>query len=161
MTAVSLGRQALLSLALSLLLAQPALARCAQRPQSLRIEPLSIATARGPARFVVEIADTDRSREIGLMCRSRLAANRGMLFDFKTAQAVQFWMKNTLIPLDMLFVGPDGKVLTIAANARPMDETPIPQPAVVALGVLEIAGGRAAALGIAPGDKVSERIFPR
>jgi uncharacterized membrane protein (UPF0127 family) len=159
LTAVSLGRRALLSLAFALLFGAPALARCAQPPQSLRTEPLSIVTAHGPARFTVEIADTPQSREIGLMCRTRLAADRGMLFDFKQAEPVQFWMKNTLIPLDMLFIGPDGKILTIAANAKPMDETPIPSQAVAALGVLEIAGGRAAALGIAPGDKVIERIF--
>ena len=161
MIAVSLGRQALLSLAFALLFSAPALAHCGQRPQSLRTEPLQIATAQGVARFTVEIADTGRTREIGLMCRTHMAANRGMLFDFKRPQFVQFWMKNTLIPLDMLFIGPDGRVVTIVANAKPMDQTPVPQPAVVALGVLEIAGGRAAALGIASGDKVSERIFPQ
>jgi uncharacterized membrane protein (UPF0127 family) len=127
----------------------------------LHTAPLSIVTARGTARFTVEVADTTSRREIGLMCRTRLAADRGMLFDFKQPQPVQFWMKNTLIPLDMVFIGADGRVAAIASQAKPMDETPIPSAPVTVLGVLEIAGGRAAALGLEPGDKVRERIFPR
>ena len=161
MIAVSLGRRALLSLAMMLALGAPALASCPQAPQSLRTEPLTIATARGTARFTVEIADTTETREIGLMCRIHLAGDRGMLFDFKTPQPVQFWMRNTLIPLDMLFIGADGRVIAVAAEAKPMDDTGIPSQPTVALGVLEIAGGRAAALDIQPGDKVRERIFPQ
>jgi hypothetical protein len=111
------------------------------------------------ARFTVEVADTNRKREIGLMCRTQLAPDRGMLFDFKKSQEVYFWMENTLIPLDMVFIGADGRVVSVARNAAPMDRTPIPSHGVI-LGVLEIAGGRAAALGIAPGDRVFERIFP-
>jgi uncharacterized membrane protein (UPF0127 family) len=157
--AVSLGRRALLSLALALAFGAPALAKCPRAPQSLRTEPLSIATEHGVARFTVEIADTDRTREIGLMCRTRLAPDRGMLFDFKRPQAdVAFWMKNTLIPLDMVFIASDGRVVSVARNAVPLDETPIPAAGVV-LGVLEIAGGRAAALDIEPGDRVRARIF--
>jgi uncharacterized membrane protein (UPF0127 family) len=159
--AVSLGRRALLSLAMMLALGAPALASCPQAPQSLRTEPLAIATQRGTARFTVEIADTGETREIGLMCRTHLARDRGMLFDFKTPQPVAFWMKNTLIPLDMLFIGADGRVIAIAAEAKPMDLTAIPAQPVVALGVLEIAGGRAAALDIEPGDRVRQRIFPQ
>ena len=158
MSAVSLGRHALLSLLFALLFGAPAMARCAQRPQSLRTEPLSIMTAGGPAQFIVEIADTRRTREIGLMCRTRLAPDRGMLFDFKQPQEVAFWMQNTLIPLDMVFIAVDGHVVSVARNAVPMDRTPIPSHGAV-LGVLEIAGGRAAALGVAPGDKVIGRIF--
>jgi hypothetical protein len=158
--AVSLGRRALLSLAMMLALGAPALAACPQAPQSLRTEPLAIATQRGQARFTVEIADTGETREIGLMCRTHLAGDRGMLFDFKTPQPVSFWMKNTLIPLDMVFIAADGRVVSVASNAIPKDETPINSAGII-LGVLEIAGGRAAALGIEPGDRVRERIFPQ
>lgn len=167
MSPVRLGRRALLTLALAFGLVAPAFAAppaagpCPQAPQSLRTEPLSIATRHGVARFTVEIADDDRSREIGLMCRRRLAADRGMLFDFKTVQpSVAFWMKNTLIPLDMVFIGADGRVVSVAHDARPLDETPI-YAGGPTLAVLEIAGGRAAQLDIEPGDRVSERIFPR
>jgi hypothetical protein len=155
----SLGRRALPALFAALCLAGPALAACPQAPQSLRTEPMSIATQHGTVRLTVEIADTDQTREIGLMCRTSLGADRGMLFDFRQAQPVQFWMKNTLIPLDMLFIGADGRILRIAAMAHPMDETAIPAQPAVALGVLEIAGGEAAKLHIEPGDMASERIF--
>jgi hypothetical protein len=153
-------RRALVSLALAAACSGSALAACPQAPQSLRTEPLSIETDRGAARFTVEIADTDRTREIGLMCRTRIAPDRGMLFDFKTPREVAFWMKNTLIPLDMVFIAADGRVVSIARNAAPLDETPISSAGAI-LGVLEIAGGRAAELDIMPGDLVRERIFPR
>ncbi len=160
MNAVSLGRRALLSLALALGLGAPAMAACSQKPQSLRTEPLAITTHRGEAHFTVEIADTNQSREIGLMCRTHLAPDRGMLFDFKQVQIVAFWMKDTLIPLDMVFIAADGRIVSIARGAAPMDETPIPSAGPI-LGVLEIAAGRADALGLQPGDRVRERIFSR
>jgi uncharacterized membrane protein (UPF0127 family) len=125
---------------------------------ALKTEPLAIVTHGGVRRFTVEIADTDRTRERGLMFRKHLAPDQGMLFDFKTPQPVAFWMKNTLIPLDMLFIAPDGRVVSIARNATPMSETPIPSGGDV-LGVLEIRGGRAAEIGAEPGDRVQERIF--
>ena len=125
---------------------------------ALRVEPLTIHTARGPVRFQVEIADTDATRERGLMFRKSLAPDRGMLFDFHEPRLVAFWMKNTLIPLDMLFIDKGGVVVSIAREATPMSETPIPSGAPV-VGVLEIAGGGAAAIGAEPGDKVDERIF--
>jgi uncharacterized membrane protein (UPF0127 family) len=124
--------------------------------QTLPVEPLDIMTARGDFHFKVEIADTDATRERGLMFRKTLAGNRGMLFDFKTARPVAFWMKNTLIPLDMLFVGPDGHIVSIARDAAPMSETPIPSGGDT-LVVIELAGGRAAEIGAEPGDLVRER----
>ncbi len=160
MIAVSLGRRALLSLVLALAFGGAALAQCPQAPQSLPTEPLTILTHRGPARLTVEIADTFETREIGLMCRTRIGPRQGMLFDFKEPREVAFWMKNTLIPLDMVFIDPRGRVVSIVRDAKPEDETPIPSNGVI-LGVLEIGGGRAAALGIEPGDQVRERIFPR
>lgn len=132
--------------------------RAAQR--TLRTEPLRITTARGRWRFTVEVADTDASREAGLMCRSSLAADAGMLFDFKAPQEVSFWMRNTIIPLDMLFIARDGRIVSITRNAIPENETPIPSGGLV-VGVLELRGGRAAEIGAAPGDRVSERIFQR
>jgi uncharacterized membrane protein (UPF0127 family) len=127
--------------------------------QSLPTEPLEIQTARGAFHFKVEVADTDAERERGLMFRKTLAADRGMLFDFKTAQPVAFWMKNTLIPLDMLFVGADGHIVSIARDAAPMSETPIPSGGDTLL-VIELAGGRAAQIGAEPGDVVHERRLP-
>ena len=124
----------------------------------LKVETLDIVTARGVFHFKVEVADTFAARETGLMNRKSLATDRGMLFDFKSAQYVGFWMKNTLIPLDMLFISRDGKIASIAQNAVPMSEAAIPSGAPV-LAVLELAGGRAAQIGALPGDHVRERIF--
>jgi uncharacterized membrane protein (UPF0127 family) len=132
---------------------------CQPKQPTLKVEPLEILTARGPARFQVELADNARTREIGMMCRTALAPDRGMLFDFKTPQEVAFWMHNTLIPLDMLFIGADGRVFSMA-TARPRDDTPVPAGGPVRA-VLEIPGGRARQLGVLPGDQVVHRIFRR
>lgn len=146
------ARLALLAFGLALGAAAP------PQPQHLRIEPLDIVTAKGDAHFQVQIADTEPTRERGLMFVKHLGPADGMLFDFKTPQEVSFWMKNTLIPLDMLFIAPDGRIVSIARNAVPMDETGIPSGGAV-LGVLELRGGRAAEIGAEPGDRVRERIF--
>ncbi len=124
----------------------------------LRVEKLEVVTATGTTAFQVEVADTEASREQGLMFRKRLAPDKGMLFDFKVPQQAAFWMKNTLIPLDIIFIAPNGRIVSIARNAVPMSEVPIPSGGVVR-GVLEIAGGRAAQLGLYPGDRVKHRIF--
>ncbi len=139
-------------------LAGPALAQT--KPQTLRTEPLSIVTAGGVRHFTVEIADTDATRETGLMFRKSLAPDKGMLFDFGTPQTVTFWMKNTLIPLDMVFIAKDGHVVSIARNAVPMSEALIPSGGPI-VGVLELRGGRAAEIGVKPGDVVRDRIFQR
>lgn len=145
-------RFALIVLAAGLLAAAPA-------PQKgLPKAPLDIVTRHGVAHFMVDVADTETSRETGLMWVKSLAPNRGMLFDFKTVQPVSFWMKNTLIPLDMVFIAADGRVVSVASDAVPMTETQIPSGGPV-LGVLEIPGGRAAQLGIEAGDEVRARIF--
>ena len=130
------------------------------RPRALKVQDLDVVTARGVFHFKVEVADTDATREKGLMFRKTLAADRGMLFDFKTAKPVAFWMKNTLIPLDMLFVAQDGHVISIARDAVPLSTTPIPAGGDT-LGVLEVRGGRAAEIGAEPGDHVRGRIFGR
>jgi len=126
----------------------------------LKVEPLDVVTGHGVSHFKVEIADTDASREQGLMFRPALAADRGMLFDFKHVGSVAFWMKNTPVPLDMMFIAADGRIVSIAHNATPLSETPIPSGGPV-LGVLEVRGGRADEIGAAPGDTVRARIFGR
>lgn len=122
------------------------------------LEPLTIATANGPVKFQVEIADDEAERQHGLMFRKSLAPDRGMLFDFGDSAPRAFWMKNTLIPLDIIYIAADGTIISIASMATPLNETPIPSHGE-AYGVLEIAGGRAGELGVRPGDKVSHRIF--
>ena len=122
------------------------------------LEPLTVTTASGPVKFQVEIADNETERQNGLMWRENLGPDRGMLFDFKEEAQRSFWMKNTLIPLDIIYIAADGTVVSIAQLTTPKSEAPIPSHGA-ALGVLEIAGGRAGELGIKPGDKVSHRIF--
>jgi uncharacterized membrane protein (UPF0127 family) len=108
---------------------------------------------KGQARFSVEIADTGPERAEGLMFREKMAATHGMLFVYDKAGPVAFWMENTLIPLDMIFVGADGTVVSVHENARPLDRTGIPSGAPAQF-VLEINGGMAARLGIAAGSQM-------
>lgn len=125
------------------------------------LQPLTLQTDKGRYAFKVEDADTEARRETGLMCRKALAPDRGMLFDFKRPKGdVAFWMRNTLIPLDIVFIRPDGRVLSIARNAQPFDETPLPAGGVIRA-VLELSAGRAAEIGLMPGDTVVHRIFPQ
>lgn len=104
----------------------------------------------GSARFSVEVADDPAERARGLMYRDKLAAGRGMLFVYEAPQPVAFWMKNTRIPLDMLFIGADGTILNVHENAVPFDETAIPGGDQVQF-VLEINGGLSRRLGLGPG----------
>lgn len=121
-------------------------------------EPLAIDTARGTVAFKVEIADSDAEREQGLMYRTTLAPDAGMLFRWDRAAPRAFWMKNTYIPLDIIYIGANGRIISIAAMTEPFSEEPIPSQGA-ALGVLEIAGGRAAELGIDIGDQVRHQAF--
>ena len=82
-----------------------------------------------------------------------------MLFDFKTARPVFFWMRNTVLPLDMIFIGPDGRILAIAAHTTPWSDAPVGPGNIPVLAVLEVNAGRSEALGIRPGDRVRHRIF--
>ena len=115
---------------------------------------LAIESATGTHEFTVEVVDTPESRAKGLMYVQELADNAGMLFDFKEERPVSFWMRNTYIPLDMLFIEADGTVLNIHVNARPHDTTSIPSAGPVQF-VLEIPGGRSVELGIEAGDQVT------
>lgn len=122
-------------------------------------EELFVDTASGPVRFEVEIADTDAEREQGLMFRQTLPGYRGMLFDFQEPRRVSFWMHNTILSLDIIFIGTDGRILNIADHATPMNDDPIPS-AGVTRAVLEVGAGQAEAHGIRPGDRVRHRILP-
>lgn len=106
----------------------------------------------GRARFRVAVADTPESQARGLMFVEDLPSSEGMLFAYDAPRAVSFWMRNTLVPLDMLFLSPDGVVTRVHENAVPGDETPIPGGDGVQY-VLEINGGLASRLGIEPGDE--------
>jgi len=107
----------------------------------------------GQAHFTVEIADDAAEQAKGLMFRDRLSASAGMLFIYDTPHHARFWMKNTLIPLDMIFVDSIGQVTRVAHNARPLDETPIDGGDGVLM-ILEIKGGLAKALGISVGSEL-------
>jgi len=119
---------------------------------------LTIDTDHGPKRFSVEIADTPQQQQQGLMFRRSLPADAGMLFDFGTTQPAAFWMKNTLIPLDMLFIAADGSIADIHQRAVPFSEATI-YSKVPVRAVLELNGGTVDRLGIHLGDVVHHPIF--
>jgi uncharacterized membrane protein (UPF0127 family) len=115
--------------------------------------PVLIHAGGSTYKFSAEIADTAEERAQGLMFRDKLAANEGMLFLYPVAKPVSFWMKNTPLPLDMLFIDATGQIINVAAMAKPFDTSPI-SSAAPAIAVFEILGGSAGQLGISAGDKV-------
>jgi uncharacterized membrane protein (UPF0127 family) len=119
---------------------------------------LEIASKTGVHVFAVEIADTEAQRAKGLMFRKELLEGEGMLFDFHREQDVSFWMENTYISLDMIFIRGDGRILRIAENTVPLSTRIIPSGGPVRA-VLEVIGGTARKFGIAPGDRVAYPIF--
>lgn len=122
-------------------------------------EPKAVLhTAKGDFAFNVEIADTPASQQRGLMFRDSLAPDAGMLFVFPKEEQHSFWMQNTFIPLDIIFVDASGAVRTIQANARPKDTTAIPSVVPVQF-VFEIAGGRAAEIGLTEGDLLTHPLI--
>jgi len=121
-------------------------------------ETLEIVTQTGVRAFAVEVVANDEERSKGLMFRKELPEGNGMLFDFKVEAPVSFWMKNTYIPLDMIFIRGDGRIASIAENTEPLSERLVPSSGPVR-GVLEVIGGTARKLGIKPGDRVAHRIF--
>ncbi|MBI1339715.1 DUF192 domain-containing protein [bacterium] len=128
------------------------------KAQSLPLGPLEIRSGDKVHKFQVELADSPEETAIGLMHRPELGRDRGMIFDFGEVREVGMYMKNTLISLDMLFIDPTGKVLAIAAGARPGSLRVI-NPGVPTKAVLEINGGQAEELGIKPGDTVHHAMF--
>lgn len=123
-------------------------------------QPLTIRAGEGDHDFTVLFADTDAERARGLMFREALADDAGMLFDFETVRPVSMWMRNTLIPLDLLFISEEGEVTKIIVNAQPMSLRPLPSDFPVRA-VLELRGGLTGELGIMPGDQVVHAMFPR
>lgn len=136
--------------ALLMLAAGPVAADCSDIAVSLR-------GAWGSADFSIELADTVEERALGLMHRTNLPRSHAMLFVYDKPQRVAFWMRNTLIPLDMLYIDAEGVVQEIH-TAIPLDETPIPSSSDM-LAVLEINGGQAAEMGITPGTQLQHSAF--
>lgn len=115
-----------------------------------------LKTETGDHNFNIELATTDQERALGLMFRRSLPDNGGMLFLYDRPQPATMWMKNTLIPLDMVFISPEGKVHRIESNAEPFSTAVIPSDGEVT-GVLELNAGQADKIGLKRGDKV---IYP-
>ena len=122
------------------------------------LERLQIVTATGTHDFKVQVAADDASRERGLMNRRYMAADHGMLFEFPENAPVSFWMKNTYIPLDMIFISSKGIVTNVVAKAEPLSERLIPSGAPCQA-VLEVNGGVAASIGLRAGDSVRHPFF--
>jgi hypothetical protein len=139
-----------------LLLGAPAIATAqpvAVAQATLREIPLRLMTAKRTHRYSVELAATPREQQIGMMFRTRLARGRGMLFPFAAPRPLSFWMENTLISLDLVFVGADRRVLNVAARATPLSRAFLSSQGA-AVAVLEIGAGEAARIGLRAGDRV-------
>lgn len=124
----------------------------------MREDRLTLVTATGRHDIVIEVAETAQQKTLGLMFRTNLPEDRGMLFPYGKAQEITMWMRNTYIPLDMVFIRADGVVHRIEARTEPLSERIIASSGPVAA-VLELAGGVAAKLGLKPGDKVEHATF--
>lgn len=120
----------------------------------LRTIPVTFQTASGDLPFTLELAATAREQEIGLMNRTSLPDDGGMIFPHDPPRDARFWMKNTLIPLDLIFISPDKKIIRIAHEAEPESLSPIPSGGTV-ISVIEIQGGLSRKLGIDEGDSVT------
>ncbi|WP_299965452.1 DUF192 domain-containing protein [uncultured Roseobacter sp.] len=144
-------RAAALALLLSLTAGAVAAQQCDEEAVYLRGD-------WGQARFAVEIADDPAEQAQGLMHREHLASSAGMLFIYDKPQTLSFWMRNTLIPLDIIFIDPTGTVQHIHHSAQPLDETPIPGGSGLTH-VLEINGGLATAMGITEGSQLRHPSF--
>ncbi|HTN14799.1 MAG TPA: DUF192 domain-containing protein [Sphingomonadaceae bacterium] len=130
------------------------LAQPARHPESgLEVAPLAITQGGKVHHFMVEVAVSEEEQAKGLMFRRQMGADEGMIFPRRPPDMASFWMRNTVIPLDMIFIGTDGRILNIAANTVPysLDSH---ASAGIAAAVLELNGGRAAELGIEPGARV-------
>jgi len=137
-------------------------AACAPKPPvdsaGRALEPLAVVTASGRHDFMVEIADDEPERQRGLMFRPPLEDDRGMLFQFEAAGEQAFWMKNTPSSLDIVYIGADGRIVSIAHNATPHSEQPLPSYGA-ANGVLEVRAGRMTEIGAKAGDRVEHPFF--
>jgi hypothetical protein len=147
----------LLILSVTLLLISPRPGH-SQELAAQQLQPLEIATRTGVHVFAVELAVTPEQQAKGLMFRRELPEGRGMLFDFQKEQPASFWMKNTYIPLDMIFIRANGRILRVAENTVPLSEALVSSGGPVRA-VLEVIAGTAKKLGIAAGDRVAHPIF--
>jgi uncharacterized membrane protein (UPF0127 family) len=152
-----LGRAARRPLLIAVLLALFGCLAASSAPAQT-LDKLEIVTSNGAHAFSVELARNEAERERGLMYRRFMPPDRGMLFDFKREEPVSFWMKNTYIPLDMIFISRAGKIIKIVADAEPLSERNIPSGGPC-YGVLEVNGGVAASIGAKVGDTVKNSIF--
>lgn len=143
----------LLAVALLLLAACGPAEDAAQQPQRLPTMPIAIQTEQGAVALIVQVANTPEETATGLMWVKEMPANHGMLFNFPESEVQSFWMRNTFIPLDILFIGANGRIMHIHENARPHDETGINSRFPVAL-VLEVNAGFVAKHAVAVGDIV-------
>lgn len=119
---------------------------------------LTIHTAAGPVPLRLQIAADDATRQKGLMFVRRMGPDEGMIFDFHAPRPIAFWMHNTYIPLDLLFVRADGRILSIARNARPCNDAEIPSGGPVRT-VIELNAGAADRLGVREGDRVTSQVI--
>jgi hypothetical protein len=131
----------------------PAPAASVHPVSGLAVIPLTVTSGDERIAFSVEVADTPEAQARGLMFRTELGDNEGMIFPYDGTRAQSFWMKNTPLPLDIIYIGPDRRISNIAAETEPYSLDPVYSVGPV-LGVLELRGGRAAELGIEPGDLV-------
>lgn len=154
-------KTAILTIAMCVLLAGVPSAN-AQQAQFIAPHPvfLTIETAKSSEKFIVEIADEDSERQVGLMFREDLPKGQGMLFDFGVERLVTMWMRNTPLSLDMVFVNRSGKVVRIAEGTTPYS-TDIVSSGEPVLYVLELNAGEAKAAGIRPGDRVRHPLISK
>ena len=125
-----------------------------------QLQQLEIASKNGVHIFGIELAVSPEEQARGLMFRRELPDMQGMLFDFHREQPTSFWMKNTYVPLDMIFIRGDGRILRIEENTVPLSEALVPASGPVTVrAVLEVVAGTARKLGLAPGDRVKHPIF--
>jgi hypothetical protein len=129
-------------------------------PATPSLQPLTVATGKGQFTLRVEVVDTPEGWQRGLMGRTSVAPDQGMLFDYRQPRQVTMWMKNTPLSLDMIFIDESGRVVRVADRTQPFSETQIPSFQPV-LAVLEVAAGTADRLGITPGSRLDHPIFHR
>jgi uncharacterized protein len=164
-TLTRIARAAAVGMSVTAVLSAPAVlaqasAQTSAQAATAKSEPLTIVTKTGPKRFDVEVMRDDAGRSRGLMFRRHMAADHGMLFDFERDEPVTMWMKNTYLPLDMVFIRSDGTVSRIAADTEPLSTAIIASGSPV-LAVLELNAGTAAKLGIQSGDRIEHPMFKR
>ncbi len=140
-----------LPLLAALALATPAVAACPNL--GLKTKPAVFHTATGKHRYTLEVAASGEEQACGLMFRAEMPRDRGMIFPFTPPRDASFWMENTVLPLDLIFVGPNNRVLNVAANAVPYSRAFLRSKGPTAA-VIELNAGEAARIGLKPGDRV-------